>query len=85
MALTKEEEALYRKTMEHAKKKLDEIDSEMEKELQKVRAKLLELKEAKKSAWSVYEGLAMLLGIEIEEQDKKTDISKSLSVENPDK
>lgn len=85
MALTKEEEDLYRKTMEQTKKKLDKIDSEMEKELQKVRAKLLELKESKKSAWSVYEGLAMLLGIEIEEQDKKTDISKSLSVENPDK
>ena len=37
MALTKEQEDLYKKTMDEAKRQLDGIDGEMEKELQKAR------------------------------------------------
>ena len=37
MSLTKEQEDLYKKTMNEAKTQLDGIDGEMEKELQKAR------------------------------------------------
>jgi hypothetical protein len=70
MALTKEQEDLYRKTMADVKHQLDHIDEEVEKELQKVRKRLAELQESKKSLKMVYEGTAKLLGIELESEDE---------------
>lgn len=80
MSLTKELEELYKKAMDEAKNQLDGIESEMEKEIQKVREKLAKLQESKKSYQQIYEGAANLLGIPIEleeetklhgEEDKK--------------
>ena len=70
MALTKEQEDLYRKTMADVKHQLDHLDEEVEKELQKVRKRLAELQESKKSLKMVYEGTAKLLGIELESEDE---------------
>ena len=76
MALTKDQEELYRKTMDEAKKQLEQIDGDMAKEIQKIRQKLAELQESKKSFRQIYEGAAQLLGIEIEpEEDKEEDVS----------
>lgn len=78
MALTKEQEELYRKTMEEAKKQLEQIDGDMAKEIQKIRQKLAELQESKKSFRQIYEGAAQLLGIEVEpeeEEEKGEDVS----------
>ncbi len=71
MSLSKEQEELYKKTMDEAKKQLDGIDGEMEKELQKARERLAKLQESKKSFRQVYIGTAELLGVdvEIEEDD----------------
>ena len=66
MALNKDQEDLYRKTMDEVKKQLDSIDSLVEQELQKVREKLAHLQESKKTLKMVYEGTARLLGIETE-------------------
>jgi ElaB/YqjD/DUF883 family membrane-anchored ribosome-binding protein len=66
MPLTKEQEDLYKKTMNEAKTQLDGIDGEMEKELQKARERLAKLQESKKSFKQVYVGTAELLGIEVE-------------------
>lgn len=80
MALTKEQEELYRKTMEEAKKQLEQIDGDMAKEIQKIRQKLAELQESKKSFRQIYEGAAQLLGIEVEpeeEEEKEEDVSNS--------
>ncbi len=71
MPLTKEQEELYRRTMMEAKKMLEEIDSHIERELQKVREKLAELQESKKSFRMIYEGAAKLLGVESELEDEK--------------
>lgn len=77
MALTKEQEALYRKAMEEAKKQLEEIDGKMEQEIQKIREKLAELQESKKSFRQVYEATAKLLGIEVEpDTDEKEKAKK---------
>jgi ElaB/YqjD/DUF883 family membrane-anchored ribosome-binding protein len=69
MSLTKEQEDLYKKTMNEAKTQLDGIDGEMEKELQKARERLAKLQESKKSFKQIYVGTAELLGIEVEIED----------------
>ena len=69
MALSKEQEDLYRKTMEEAKGQLETIDDDMEKEIQKARERLAKLQESKRSFRQLYEGAARLLGVKIEEED----------------
>ena len=74
MPLNKEQEDLYKKTMEEVKRQLDGIDSQVEKELKKVRERLSELQEAKKSFKMIYEGTAKLLGVEPEtDEDEEED------------
>jgi len=67
MPLNKEQEELYRRTIEDVKRQLNSIDAEVERELQKVRDRLAQLQESKKSLKMVYEGMAKLLGIELED------------------
>ena len=79
MSMTKDQEALYRRTLDDVKKQLDQLDEEVEIELQKVRLRLAELQESKKSLKKVYEGIANLLGIELEkeaDEDQAAAISK---------
>lgn len=71
MALNKEQEELYRRIMEEAKRQLETIDVQIEKELQKVRERLAELQESKKSFKMIYEGSAKLLGLETEQEDEE--------------
>jgi hypothetical protein len=82
MALTKEQEELYKKTMAETEKQLKNIDSQMEEEIQKLRAKLAKIQENKKSIKQIYIGIADLLGIEVEidddeEEEKIPEDSKS--------
>ncbi len=78
MPLSKDQEDLYKKTMEEVRNQLDHLDEEVEKELQKVRKRLAELQESKKSLKMVYEGTAKLLGIELEaeEENGESDASR---------
>jgi ElaB/YqjD/DUF883 family membrane-anchored ribosome-binding protein len=80
MSLSKEQEELYKKTMDEAKKQLEGIDGEMEKELQKARERLAKLQESKKSFRQVYVGTAELLGVEVEIEE---DAEKSPSDGRP--
>ena len=73
MGLTKEQEELYKKTMDEAKKQLESIDSDMAKEIQKIREKLAQLQESKKSFRQLYEASAQLLGIEVEPESESED------------
>ena len=73
MSLSKEQEDLYKKTMDEAKSQLDRIDGEMEKELQKARERLAKLQESKKSFKQIYVGTAELLGIKVEIEDDDED------------
>jgi replicative DNA helicase len=73
MGLSKDQEELYKRTMGEVKRQLDNLDDEVEKELQKVRRRLAELQESKKSLKMVYEGTAKLLGIEVESEDEDAD------------
>jgi len=71
MPLNKEQEDLYKKAMEEVKHQLDAIDSQVEKELMKVRERLAELQESKKSLKMIYDGAAKLLGLEVEQEEEK--------------
>jgi len=71
MPLSKDQEELYKRTMEEVRNQLDHLDEEVEKELQKVRKRLAELQESKKSLKMVYEGTAKLLGIELEAEEEE--------------
>jgi len=73
MGLNKEQEELYKKTMGEVKNQLEHLDEEVEKELQKVRKRLAELQESKKSLKMVYEGTAKLLGLELESEEESAD------------
>jgi hypothetical protein len=67
MALRREQEELYRKTLEEVRRQIDEIEEQIEEEIKNVRIKLADLQKAKKSLLSVYRGMAGLLGEEIED------------------
>lgn len=81
MPPSKEQEELYRKAMDEAKTELESIDMKMEEEIQKTREKLAKLQESKKYYRQICEGIAKLLGEEIqlsetednEENSKKKD------------
>ena len=79
MGLSKEQEDLYKKTMAEVKHQLEHLDEEVEKELQKVRKRLAELQESKKSLKMVYEGTAKLLGIELESEEESGDETASIA------
>jgi phosphomevalonate kinase len=79
MALSKDQEELYKRTMEEVRRQLDNLDDEVEKELQKVRRRLAELQESKKSLKMVYEGTAKLLGIEVEAEEEENGDSAAAS------
>jgi ElaB/YqjD/DUF883 family membrane-anchored ribosome-binding protein len=79
MGLSKEQEELYKKTMAEVKNQLEHLDEEVEKELQKVRKRLAELQESKKSLKMVYEGTAKLLGVEFEAEDEAGDDAASIA------
>jgi ElaB/YqjD/DUF883 family membrane-anchored ribosome-binding protein len=69
MPLTKEQEDLYKKTMDEAKTQFENIDEEMEKEIQKTRETLANLQASKKHFQQIYQATANLLGVEVEISD----------------
>ncbi len=73
MSISKDQEELYKKTLEDVRAQLAAIDGEVEKELQRVRQTLAQLQEQKKSLKMVYEGIAKLLGIESDLEEESTD------------
>ena len=85
MALTKDQEDLYRKTMEEAKAQLDTIDEEMEKEIQKARERLAKLQESKRSFRQLYEGAAQLLGVKVDLDEEGDELKQGLKGQAGDK
>jgi len=84
MTLTKQEEEIYKKAMDESKKKLESIDPEIEKEIQKTKEHLAKLQESKSSYRQIYEGGARLLGLDVKlEDDKETRIRDEINLNNP--
>jgi len=86
MALNTEQEEIYKKAMNEAKKELDGVDSYMQEEIQKARQKLADLQESKKHYRQIYEGTALLLGVEVEpEEDSELPQAEQMTEENKGK
>jgi len=71
MAITKEQEDLYKKTMNESKSQINEIDAEMQKIITETRKKLEKLQESKKSLKQMYESAVKLLNLPIEEDGQE--------------
>ena len=87
MPLTKEQEELYKKTMDEAKIQFESIDAEMEQEIQKTREILANLQASKKHFHQIYEATANLLGVEVElsNEDKDGNISNCSNEDKEEK
>ena len=85
MPLTKEQEELYKKTMDEAKTQYENIDAEMEKEIQKTREILANLQASKKHFQQIYQATANLLGVEVELNNDEEEASLDGSNEDKDK
>ncbi len=77
MALSKDQEDIYKKAMDAAKKELDGVDEKMQDEIQKARQRLADLQESKKQHRQIYEGTALLLGIEVEPEEAEKELGES--------
>lgn len=82
MAISKEQEEQYRKTLEQTKERIRSIGEEMESELEKTRKKLRELLEEKKAMRKIYDGIVVLLGVEneFEKQEEGPEESQGLDL-----
>jgi uncharacterized membrane-anchored protein YhcB (DUF1043 family) len=87
MPLTKEQEELYKKTMEEAKTQFENIDAEMEQEIQKTREILANLQASKKHFQQIYQATANLLGVEVElsNDDQAASLDKGSNEDNEEK
>jgi len=78
MPVSKEKEVLYKQLMEDAKTELAALDNQMQEEIQKIREKLAQLQEAKKSYKKLYDEAAKILGVKVKpEEEKEADDSDS--------
>ena len=64
MALTKEESAVFERRLAMAKKELEEIDAEIERELEQVRERIAALQKKREAPLKMYDAACTMLGIE---------------------
>jgi hypothetical protein len=63
MTLTEEQARLYRQTLEITRKKIEELDVQIEEELAKVKDRLADLQAQKNAARQIYDGACRMLGV----------------------
>lgn len=64
MALSKEQAQFYQHTLEMTRKQINDLNSQIEEELAKVKERLAELQNAKNAAKQIYDGACRMLGVE---------------------
>ncbi len=74
MALSKEQSTFYQQTLEMTRKQINDLNTQIEEELAKVKERLAELQNAKNAAKQIYDGACKILGIE-NDLDKEEDAS----------
>ncbi len=93
MTVPKEKEKQYRETLEQTRERINDIETEMAEELEKTKKRLQELLEEKKTMRKIYDGIALLLGVENEfekqeaeqggeEQDLGIELNESVKSES---
>lgn len=66
MTITKKQEEQYRKNLERTRTRIKNIEKEMALQLEQTKKRLRELLEEKKAMLKIYDGLALLIGVENE-------------------
>jgi hypothetical protein len=71
MALNKEQTQFYQQTLEMTRRQINDLNSQIEEELAKVKERLAELQNAKNAAKQIYDGACKMLGVEndLEKED----------------
>jgi hypothetical protein len=64
MALSKEQSQFYQQTLEMTRKQINDLNSQIEEELAKVKERLAELQNGKNAAKQIYDGACKILGVE---------------------
>jgi gas vesicle protein len=64
MALSKDQAQFYQQTLEMTKRQINDLNSQIEEELAKVKERLAELQNAKNAAKQIYDGACKILGVE---------------------
>jgi gas vesicle protein len=64
MALSKEQAQFYQHTLEMTRKQINDLNSQIEEELAKVKERLAELQNSKNAAKQIYDGACKILGVE---------------------
>ena len=63
MALTDEQAAFYKQTLEITRKSIEELNAQIEEELAKVKDRLADLQAKKNAAKQIYDGACRMLGV----------------------
>ena len=71
MALSKDQAQFYQTTLEMTRKQINDLNSQIEEELAKVKERLAELQNSKNAAKQIYDGACKILGVEndLEKED----------------
>ena len=73
MSLSKDQAQFYKQTLEMTRKQINDLNSQIEEELSKVKDRLAELKNSKDAAKQIYDGVCKILGVENDlEKDEQT-------------
>ncbi|OFV85850.1 MAG: hypothetical protein A2V74_02545 [Acidobacteria bacterium RBG_16_70_10] len=64
MSLTDEDAQFYRQTLEMTRKKIVDLNAQIEEELAKVKERLADLQARKNAAKQIYDGACRILGVE---------------------
>jgi hypothetical protein len=64
MALTKEQTQFYQTTLDMTRKQINDLNSQIEEELARVKERLAELQNSKNAAKQIYDGACKILGLE---------------------
>ena len=76
MALSKEQTQFYQQTLDMTRRQINDINTQIEDELAKVKERLAELQNAKNAAKQIYDGACKILGVENDlekEEDSASD------------
>jgi hypothetical protein len=73
MALTKEQSQFYQQTLDMTRKQINDLNTQIEEELAKVKERLAELQNGKNAAKQIYDGACKILGVEndLEKEDEE--------------
>jgi hypothetical protein len=64
MAISKESSQFYQQTLDVTRKQINDLNSQIEEELARVKERLADLQASKNAAKQIYDGACRILGIE---------------------